>query len=110
MGMFMDAIKSLADMKELSKLTDTIEEQIKKLDSEGKLPEELKKAFETLKNTKSSGGSVENSLKPLEQFASVMEKYENLFPDSIKSVVGKLDKVTDDLEGIATRVDKMSKK
>lgn len=110
MGMVFDLIHSLTDMKELSKYQDAIEKEITELEKSGKLPAELKTAYETLKNSKSTGGSTEDSMIPLQEFAKVLEKYEDLFPDSIKKIVGKFEGVTNDLEGIAERVDKMSKK
>lgn len=112
MGMVIDAIKSLSDMHELAKLQDSIQAEIEALDKEGKLPEELKKAFDELKSSSNSkgDGSVESTVEPLEKFATVLEKYENLFPDNIKKAVEKFENVTEDLEGIAGRVDKLTKK
>lgn len=110
MGMIMDLIHSLTDMKKLSSLQETIEKEIESLDAEGKLPEELKKAYETLKNAKSAGGSVEDSLEPLKNFVAELEKHEDLFPENIKSVVSKFESVTENLEGIAERVDELGKK
>lgn len=111
MGLLMDTIKSFADMKKLSGLTDAIETEIKQLDSEGKLPDELKTAFETLQNNKgTSGGSVEDSLKPLQEFITVLEKYEDLFPENIKNIVSKIEGVEKDLEGIAGDFDNLNKK
>lgn len=106
MGMIMDVVKSLSDMHALSKLTDAIEEEINKLDKEGKCPEELKTAFEALKNTKgATGGSVESTVEPLKKFAAEMEKYESLFPDNVKSIVSKFESVTADIESVAKDVD-----
>lgn len=107
MGMIMDVIHSLGDMGKLGKLTNTIQEEIEKLDSEGKLPAELKTAFESLKNSKGSGdGSVESTLEPLKNFVAELEKYENLFPDTVKNIVAKFEEVTKDLENVAEDVDK----
>lgn len=109
MGMIMDMVKSLADMKKLAGLQDAIEQEMNTLDQEGKLPDELKNAFESLKNTKSEGGSVEDSLKPLQEFITVLEKYEDMFPDNIKNVVSKFEGVEKDLEGIASHFDNLNK-
>lgn len=108
MGMIMDMIKTLADMKKLSGLTDAIEGEINTLESEGKLPDELKTAFEALKNAKSSGGNVEDSLKPLQDFVAVLEKYEDMFPENIKNIVTKFEGVEKDLEGIAENIDSVT--
>lgn len=106
MGMLIDMVKSLADMKKLAGLQEAIEGEIKQLDSEGKLPAELKTAFEALQNTKQqSGGNVEDSLKPLQEFVAVLEKYEDLFPENIKNVISKFEGVEKDLEGIAGDID-----
>lgn len=107
MGMIMDVIHSLGDMKKLSKLQEAISTEIDALDKEGKLPAELKNAYEALKNTSSkAGGSVEDSVKPLKDFVAELEKYENLFPDTVKNIVAKFEEVTKDLENIAADVDK----
>lgn len=112
MGVFIDAIKSLSDMKQLANIQDNIEKEIKTLEKEGKLPDELKTAFEELKNAgKNKGdGTVESTVEPLKKFASVLEKYEDLFPKDIKKDVSKFEGVTEDLEGIAGRMDKLNKK
>lgn len=112
MGMVVDVIKSLSDMHQLSKIQDAIEEEINELDKEGKLPAELKTAFEELKNSsKEKGdGSTESAIEPLKKFVTELEKYENLFPDNIKKMVSKFENVTEDLEGIADRVDSLNKK
>lgn len=112
MGMIIDAIKSLSDMSKLSKLQSAIEEEINTLEKDGKLPAELKTAFEELKNSSNNkgDGTVESTVEPLKKFAAELEKYENLFPDNIKNVVSKFEGVTEDLEGIAGRVDSLTKK
>lgn len=110
MGMIMDLVHSLTDMKKLAKLQDTIEEELNKLDAEGKLPADLKAAFEKLKNQKSEGGSTEDAVEPLKEFVTELEKHEDIFPDNIKAVVSKFESVTEDLEGIAERVDSLNKK
>lgn len=103
MGMLMDVIKSFSDMKKLGKLVDVIDEEMKKLEADGKLPAELKTAFEAVKNVKGDGKSTtpDQAIKPLEDFAAQLEKYENLFPENIKSIVDKFESVTKDLEGVA---------
>lgn len=105
MGMIMDLVKSLADMKKLSSLTEAIEGEMNTLESEGKLPDELKNAFQALKDAKSNGGNVEDSLKPLQDFVAMLEKYEDLFPENIKNIVAKVEGVEKDLEGIANNID-----
>lgn len=111
MGMIMDVIKSFSDMKKLASLTDAIEGEINTLEKEGKLPAELKTAFQALKDSKgASGGSVEDSLKPLETFVAELEKYENLFPENIKNIVDKFESITKDLEGVAGDIDKKTSK
>lgn len=112
MGMVIDAIKSLSDMHQLAKYQDAIQEEIEALDKDGKLPAELKTAFEELKNSSNNkgDGSVESTVEPLKKFAAELEKYENLFPENIKNMVSKFENVTEDLEGIAGRVDSLTKK
>lgn len=112
MGMIIDAIKSLSDMSKLSKIQDAIEEEINTLEKDGKLPAELKTAFEELKAAGSNkgDGTVESTVEPLKKFAAELEKYENLFPENIKNMVSKFESVTEDLEGIAGRVDALNKK
>lgn len=96
-------------MKKLAGLQDAIEGEIKQLDADGKLPAELKTAFEALQNAKSEGGNVEDALKPLQEFVAVLDKYENLFPENIKNIVSKFEGVEKDLEGIAANFDKTNK-
>lgn len=111
MGLLVDGIKTLVDMKKLSGLQEAIDGEIKQLEADGKLPEELKTAYEALKNTKSeNGGSVEDSLKPLQEFLAILEKYEDLFPENIKNIVSKMEGVEKDLEGIAGDFDNLNKK
>lgn len=106
MGMLMDTVKTLVDMKKLSGLQEAIDGEIKQLEADGKLPDELKTAYEALKNTKSqAGGSVEDSLKPLQEFVALLDKYEDLFPENIKNIVSKFEGVEKDLEGIAKDFD-----
>lgn len=111
MGMIMDVIKSLSDMHQLSKLTDSIEEEINKLEKEGKLPAELKTAFEALKNGTSGSDSnnIEAAVEPLKKFAEEMEKYENLFPDNVKSIVSKFESITSDIEGVSKDLENRTK-
>lgn len=102
MGKLLDMVKTLADMKKLAGLQDAIEGEIKQLDADGKLPAELKTAFEALQNGKSqAGGSVEDALKPLQEFVALLDKYEDLFPENIKNIITKFEGVEKDLEGIA---------
>lgn len=106
MGLLIDAVKTFADMKKLSSLQEAIDGEIKQLEADGKLPDELKTAYEALKNTKSqAGGSVEDSLKPLQEFVALLDKYEDLFPENIKNIVSKFEGVEKDLEGIAKDFD-----
>lgn len=109
MGALIDTVKTLVDMKKLAGLQDAIETEIKQLDADGKLPAELKTAFETLQNNKSEGGSVDDALKPLQEFVAVLDKYEDLFPDNIKNIITKFEGVEKDLEGIAGDFDKLGK-
>lgn len=107
MGMIMDVIHSLGDMGKLGKLTDAIQTEMDALDKEGKLPAELKNAYEGLKNTTNNAtGGIEEAIKPLETFVSELEKYENIFPESVKSIVTKFEDVTKDLEGITADIEK----
>lgn len=106
MGMIMDMIHSLKDMKQLASLEGAIEGEINTLEQEGKLPDDLKSSFEALKNAKNEGGNVESSLEPLKNFVAELEKHEDLFPDNIKNVVAKFENITQDLEGIAGDIDK----
>lgn len=110
MGMILDVIKTFSDMHQLSKLTDAIEEEINKLEKEGKLPAELKEAFNALKNSTNNGGNVESAVEPLKKFASEMEKYESLFPDNVKSIVSKFETVTESLESVAKDIDTKTSK
>lgn len=112
MGVFVDAIKSLSDMKQLAKIQDDIEKEINALEKEGKLPAELKTAFEELKKagTNKGDGTVESTVEPLKKFAATLEKYEDLFPKNIQKDVSKFEGVTEDLEGIAGRMDALKKK
>lgn len=110
MGMLMDMIKTFADMKKLSSLEDAIDGEIKQLEADGKLPDELKTAYEALKNAKSDGGSVEDAMKPLQEFVTVLEKYEDMMPDNIKNIISKFEGVEKDLEGIAENIDSVTKK
>lgn len=111
MGMLMDAIKGLADMSKLSKLQDAIESELNQLEADGKLPDDLKNAFETLKNAKGNGqGSVEDSLEPLKDFVEKLEAHKDILPENIQNIVDKFAKVEEDLEGISERVDEASKK
>lgn len=111
MGVFMDLIHEVSDMHKLSKMTDTIEGEINNLQAAGKLPDELKTAFENLKNTKTvEGGTAEDAVKPLQEFGTVLEKYENLFPENVQAIVTKFQEVTKDVEGIAGNFDNLGKK
>lgn len=106
MGMIMDVIHSLGDMSKLGKLTNSIQTEMDALDKEGKLPAELKTAYEKLKSgTSAAGSNVEASVEPLKEFVTELEKYESLFPDSVKNIVAKFEEVTKDLEGIAEDID-----
>lgn len=116
MGVIMDLIHTFTDMKKLNKLQETVQEEMDKLDKDGKLPAELKEAATALKNTSSTtaskdgGNNVEATVEPLKNFVTVLEKYENLFPDNIKSIVDKFETVTKDLGGIADRMDHLGSK
>lgn len=106
MGAFMDLIHTFGDLHKLSKLQDSIEGEINNLQSAGTLPDELKTAFDKLKNdmnTTPSTSSVEDAMKPLKEFGAVLEKYESVFPESAKAIVEKFESVTGDLEGIVER-------
>lgn len=106
MGMLMDAVKGLADMSKLSKLQNAIEGELNQLEADGKLPDDLKQAFETLKNAKGAeGGSVEAALEPLKDFVEKLEAHKDILPENIQNIVDKFAKVEEDLEGISERVD-----
>lgn len=105
MGMIMDMLRTLKDMKQLGKLEGAIEGEINTLEQEGKLPADLKQAFEDLKNVKNDGGNVEAAMEPMKNFVAKLEQYEDLFPDNIKNVVSKFEGVADDLEEIAEDID-----
>lgn len=109
MGMIMDMFKTLADMKKLSSLEEAIDGEIKQLEADGKLPDELKTAYEALKNAKNNGGNVEDAMKPLQDFVAVLDKYESLLPDNIKNIVSKFEGIEKDLEGIAKEIDTKTK-
>lgn len=106
MGMIMDAIKGLTDMKKLAKLQDTIEAELNELESQGKLPDDLKEAFEKIKNaTGASSGSVEDSLEPLKDFVDKLENHKDILPENIQNIVDKFAAVEEDLASISEKVD-----
>ena len=108
MGMLFDVIGSLADMGKLSKLTKTLEPEIEALKKEGKCPEELAKVFDSIKNAKSDG-SASDSAKGLEDAIKTIEKYGDLFSNTIKENLPKILDVVEDLEKKASDIEKKTK-
>lgn len=110
MGVFVDLFKSLKDMKSLGKLMEKIQPELDRLDAEGKLPAELKAAMDEVKNANSTkGASAGETTGKLEHLVQQLEQHEDLFPESFKSIISKFESVSDDLEGIAKRVDNLNK-
>ena len=110
MGMIMDAIGSLVDMKKLADLQGTLEKEVKELQDSGKCPEELTKIIDLMKNSKSDGSSAEASVEQLKTLVSSLSKYSNLFSDQIKNNIPKMEKVIEDLEKKAKDIDNLTKK
>ena len=108
MGMLFDVIGTLADMSKLSKLTKTLEPEIEALKKEGKCPEELAKVFDSIKNAKSDG-SASDSAKGLEDAIKTIEKYGDLFSNTIKENLPKILDVVEDLEKKASDIEKKTK-
>ena len=88
MGIILDFFKSIKDMKKLSKLQETLEAEMNKLDAEGKLPQELKTAIKELEKPASSedNKSVQSSVDKLEAFTALLEKHEDIFPKAAKKL------------------------
>ncbi|WNX83613.1 hypothetical protein RWV98_13540 [Agathobaculum sp. NTUH-O15-33] len=111
MGVFVDLFKSIKDMKALGKLMEKIQPELDRLEAEGKLPADLKTAMDAVKNADSTkGASAGETAGKLEHLVQQLEQHEDLFPDSFKSLISKFESVSDDLEGIAKRVDGLNKK
>ena len=108
MGMLFDVIGTLADMSKLSKLTKTLEPEIEALKKEGKCPEELAKVFDSIKNAKSDG-SAGDSAKELEDAIKTIEKYGDLFSNTIKENLPKILNAVEDLEKRASDIEKKTK-
>lgn len=110
MGIILDFFKSIKDMKKLSKLQETLEAEMNKLDAEGKLPQELKTAIKELEKPASSedNKSVQSSVDKLEAFTALLEKHEDIFPESCKKIISEYEDVTKDMEGIAKEMDHLN--
>ena len=108
MGIFTDLVGSLMDMGKLSILMKTLQSEIEVLKKSGKCPEDLLKAFNSMKNTKSDSAS--GSVDGLENFVKTLEKHSDLFSDDLKSNLPKIEKVVEDLEKKAKDVEKLNKK
>lgn len=105
MGLIMDTFKGLKDIKQAVPLQKAIDEEIEQLEKEGKLPDDLKAAYEAGKEHRDFD-NVTDSLEPMKEFIAELEKYENLFPENFKNIIAKYESVEQDLEGVATDMDK----